>query len=140
MTEAINRGVDGVISMAVVDDEETIGELIQRGVAGLAQVERFTDGDSLVEALADGERYDLILCDLNLPWRSGVEIFDEVAQRWPGQAERMVLMSGLSRVEIADSILGGRAVELFEKPFRLQDLRDLVHQARDRLHQARDRP
>jgi DNA-binding NarL/FixJ family response regulator len=74
-----------MIRILVVDDHE----MVRRGLASML-VECFPEcefGEAQSEQRAleqlSGQRWDLVLLDINLPGRSGLEVLQEVKERWP---------------------------------------------------------
>lgn len=116
--------------VAVVDDEPEIGDIIRRTLHNY-EVELHESAAEIFEALADGRRYEVILCDLYMPEVSGRQVYDELLERWPSQAKRLVFMSGISASVARQDILEGLSAPMLEKPFRLNDLREAVAEVAD---------
>ena len=69
----------------LVDDHEIARRGIENVLAGALPSARFGEATSVDEALArlqDG-RWDLVLLDLNLPGRGGLDLLTEVRRLWP---------------------------------------------------------
>ena len=113
-------------SVAVVDDEPEIGDIIERTLGKNYNVDIYTSAQQIFDALEDRQRYDVILCDLFMPQVSGRQVYDTIAEQWPGQADHLVFISGISEDTARQDILEGLDVPVLEKPFQLQDLRDTV--------------
>lgn len=71
--------------MLVVDDHEVVRrgtrQVLAEGFPGAAFGEAATAADAL--ALLAAERWDLLLLDINLPGRSGLEVLEDVRRLWP---------------------------------------------------------
>jgi DNA-binding NarL/FixJ family response regulator len=71
--------------MLVVDDHEVVRrgtrQVLAEGFPGAAFGEAATAADAL--ALLTAERWDLLLLDINLPGRSGLEVLEDVRRLWP---------------------------------------------------------
>lgn len=95
-------------------------------------VTRVEDGDELLQALADGARFDLVVTDISMPWMTGLQVAHSV--RAAGLETPVIVMTALpidaSRVEA----LGSHAV-LLRKPF---GTKELVTAARELLQGSRD--
>ena len=77
----------------IVDDEEDI----RRSLEGILGDEGFiidavADGEAAIEAIEDRGPPDLVLLDIAMPGRDGVEILAELSVRWPELP--VVMMSG----------------------------------------------
>lgn len=83
------------------------------------------DGEEAIAALeAHGGAFDVVLLDLRMPKRNGLEVLHEALTRWP--TLRVVVASGAAPAGVAQTavLTGARAV--INKPFRLSELRALV--------------
>ena len=109
-----------VARIVVIEDEPGIVDFVTRGLsaAGL-DVSYATDGES-GQALALGERVDLVVLDLMLPRRSGTEILHTLAEQRPG----LPVIVLTARGEVRDRVQGLRAgaVDYLVKPFALAEL------------------
>lgn len=104
----------------VADDDAPTLSLVATALerAGYT-VSRAEDGDELLQALADGEQFDLLVTDISMPWMTGLQVAHSV--RAAGLKTPVIVMTALpidaSRVEA----LGSHAV-LLRKPFGTKEL------------------
>jgi DNA-binding NtrC family response regulator len=94
-----------------------------------------TAQEALDLILSDGD-FDVVLCDVLMPGRSGVDLFGELSTRRPALAPRVVFMTGGAFTARAAEFLAGVSNPRLEKPFDLGQLRRLV---RDLTRDARAR-
>jgi signal transduction histidine kinase len=78
----------------IVDDDDLVREALARTLNGDADVEVVADGRIVIERLAAGQRWDVILCDLMMPGLSGMEMYAEALRRAPDAAGQFVFMTG----------------------------------------------
>ncbi len=78
--------------LLVEDNEDLRNSLAERLSAAGHQVFVASDGQSVFEEARRAGNVDLIVCDVNLPFRSGPEVVASLRERWPRVA--VVLMSG----------------------------------------------
>jgi CheY-like chemotaxis protein len=121
------------MSRILVIEDET--ELRRNMVRGLAKLDGITiaEAESLDAAIAeiDSAAPELVLSDLNLPGRSGIELLAELDAR--RLTIPVVFISAYVNA-FRDAMPRGRQVEIFEKPMGLHELRELV---RRKLEQGR---
>jgi two-component system nitrogen regulation response regulator NtrX len=122
----------------IVDDEESI----RRSLAGILSDEGFetdsvADGESALTALRQGEEVpDLVLLDIAMPGRDGVEILAEIRQAWP--ALPVVMMSGHGTIETAVRATQLGAFDFIEKPLSIEKLLLTLRHALDRSQLVRE--
>ena len=114
----------------IVDDEESI----RRSLAGILSDEGFsTDGaEDGEKALATvrGDPPDLVLLDIAMPGRDGLEILEELRQTWPELP--VVMMSGHGTIETAVRATQLGAFDFVEKPLSVEKLLLIIRNALER--------
>jgi CheY-like chemotaxis protein len=105
----------------VVDDEPMVASAIRRMLAREHDVIPVTSAREAKDRLRNGERFDLILCDLNLPDMSGMDVFVRAP---PEVREKFVFATGGALTEEASEFL--KTVKRLDKPFRLEELERLL--------------
>jgi PAS domain S-box-containing protein len=126
--------------LVVEDDREVRASVVQQLQSLGYVVLQAPDGTAAIASFEAAPRpYDLLLTDIVMPGAlSGNALADEVARRWP--TTRIVFISGYAENAIArDGRLGAGAL-LLNKPFRKDDLAEIVRQALDRAGEAAEIP
>jgi two-component system NtrC family sensor kinase len=103
----------------VIDDEPAIGAVVARGLENLHDVEVMTDPTAAVARIERGERYDLVLCDVAMPERTGMDVHAAIARCSPEQARRMIFLTGGPGSTRAEAFLADPSRVVIEKPFAL---------------------
>jgi CheY-like chemotaxis protein len=83
-------------------------------------------GREVIERIAHGERFDVILCDLMMPELTGMQVRAELVRLAPEQAEALVFMTGGAFTNDARELLAQSSNPFLEKPFEAVHLRALV--------------
>ncbi|AKF11673.1 PAS domain S-box protein [Sandaracinus amylolyticus] len=107
----------------VVDDEPTLGRLIQLLLSGEHQVHAVTSAEDAIACFDAGEQYDAVLCDVMMPRTSGPELHERVRAVWPDVASRFVFMTGGALTERSRHYLDASPQPLLDKPFSPDVLR-----------------
>lgn len=119
----------------VVDDEGPIRRVVRRYLERCGWlVDEAEDGAAAEQLLLCPEarrEYDLVICDVNLPALSGVELWRALRVRRPELASRFVIATGESaagggRLDAESARELGAGGRLLAKPFSLDDLARLV--------------
>jgi DNA-binding response OmpR family regulator len=123
------------VRLLVVEDEPLIAEVVARALIreGLT-VDVVGDGDAALRAVSAGP-YDLIVLDLMLPGRGGLEVCREI-RRTDGQTPIIMLTA---RDALEEKVLGldSGADDYVTKPFELEEL---LARVRSLLRRARPAP
>lgn len=115
------------VDVMVVDDEPTVCERLQDYLEhqGMA-VETYLDSQAAVARLAE-RRYDVVVTDLKMKGPTGLDVLMAVrAQKLPTQ---VIIITGYRTIEDARGAEYMGAFGFLDKPFRLEQLRDMVKKA-----------
>ena len=104
----------------VVDDEEKIREMLQRGLTR-AMYDCVTAQSARQAAkLLEQEHFDLVLLDINMPVKSGMDYLPEVTVQFPDVA--VVMLTGYSDVATAVRLMREGAYDYATKPVTLAEI------------------
>jgi CheY-like chemotaxis protein len=106
-------------SILIIDDHAEIAAAIARMLPNYTTTVE-TDPRCAVARVARGEKFDLVLCDLEMPEMSGREVYDALPR--DNRPEVMLMMSG--RINVVPLFVAGWPVLI--KPFRGPELRALI--------------
>ncbi len=120
---AATRARAGRHRVLVVDDEPLMCSGLARVLAGDCDVVTTTSAREALNGLLQGQRYDAILCDVSMPEMSGVDFHGEIARRMPGQAGRVIFMTGGVRERAAAERLDSLPNAVLLKPVEKSVLR-----------------
>jgi len=120
---AIRRG-----RLLIVDDEVVFSGSLRRLFSNEHDVTVVNRGTEALGRLRGGERFDAILCDLLMPEVTGVELYTELRQIAPDQADCMIFLTGGAFSESSQRFLDGVSNRWFEKPCNLDLLRAAVRE------------
>jgi DNA-binding NtrC family response regulator len=115
----------------VVDDEPLMGATLEVTLGDEYAVEVVSSVPAAEEALEGDGHFDLILCDLMMPGRSGMDLHRWVAQKKPELASRMIFMSGGAYTSEAHDFLERFGTHRIDKPFDVDVLLDLMREVRE---------
>jgi DNA-binding response OmpR family regulator len=123
-----DRPYDGLVGhIVLIEDEPGIVDFIDRGLSARGlEVRTATDGETGVD-LALSEQVDLVVLDLMLPRKSGMEVLGELARERPGLP--VIVLTARGEIEDRVGGLDAGAVDYLVKPFALAEL-----EARIRAH------
>jgi DNA-binding NtrC family response regulator len=123
-------------SVLIVDDEPGIRNFLQKGLAShFGLVEVAEDADA-AEALRQRAHFDLIISDIRLPGRSGVQWVTELREQ--GSTAAVIFMTAHADLNTAIEALRIGASDFILKPFRLEQILASVERAMERQRMQRE--
>lgn len=125
-------------TVLIIDDEAPIRRLLHRTLA--VQDYQVTEARTATEALAELQRhrFDMILLDLGLPDRDGLELIREIRQLSPAP---IVVLSSRDHEAAKVAALDLGADDYITKPFGVEELMARIRTAlRHRFHEEGARP
>jgi CheY-like chemotaxis protein len=114
--------------LLIVDDEVVFSGSLRRLFSNEHDVSVINRGRDAIDRLRAGERFDAILCDLLMPEVTGIELYTELRQIAPDQADCMIFLTGGAFSESSQRFLDGVLNRWFEKPCNLELLRAAVRE------------
>lgn len=107
-------------SVLVVDDEPIVCHSVRRILSKQScVVEEAFDVDAALQKMKLN-RYDLILLDLKMPKRSGIEVLQSIKSNWPEIP--VIIISGYASIENAIEAINLGASDIIPKPFTPAEL------------------
>jgi signal transduction histidine kinase len=109
----------------VIDDERDILEMVEQALMKLHCGATLLHGSANIEAALATGPFDLVICDLKMPDKNGLEVFRLIRAQQPQLAAHFILMTG--NFSDADRHAEELAnVLILAKPFTLAQLRESV--------------
>jgi len=110
----------------VVEDEEKMCRLLEINLQDKYQVLSATDGEQAAKILR-GEDVDLVLTDLKMPKKNGIELLKEAKSRNPHLP--VILITAYGTVETAVEAMKQGAYDYILKPLRIEELELTIQKA-----------
>jgi DNA-binding response OmpR family regulator len=103
--------------LLLADDDPVVGRLLEPRLRAEGwQVVRAADGEQAEKVIAQGE-IDLVLLDLNMPFRSGFDVLQWMSQSGHKRKTKVVVLSALNREETILRAFSLEADDFIGKPF-----------------------
>ncbi len=119
------------LQVLVLDDEPIVGKRLQPALAKVGcDVEVFDAPRPALEKM-EGKRFDVVVTDIRMDDIDGIEVLQRVLARWP--ATKVIMITGYATVEVAREAIAKGAFDFIAKPFKPQELRDVIAKAADAL-------
>jgi CheY-like chemotaxis protein len=112
-------------SVLVVDDEPMMCDMIAAVLAGNYDVATVSDPRAALASMLEGS-FDVILCDLMMPDLSGMDMYERIAEERPDLTQRIIFLSAGVFTERARKFLATTRRPQVYKPFRREELIDVI--------------
>jgi CheY-like chemotaxis protein len=103
--------------LLLIDDEPLIGMVVQRMFAADYDVVPTTSAAKGLQILSRDGPFAVILCDLMMPERTGMDVYAELVRTHPEHARRMVFLTGGAFSPETNAFLDQVPNERIVKPF-----------------------
>jgi putative nucleotidyltransferase with HDIG domain len=112
----------------VVDDEETIREIVSSMLAGAHfQTRQAASGVEALSILESGDEFDLVLSDLMMAEMDGIALLERSKERYPDMP--VVMVTAVHDIQVALQALRNGAYDYLLKPFEREQLLATVRRA-----------
>jgi signal transduction histidine kinase len=117
-----------------IDDEALLLKAYRRMLLEHHDVVLAAGGDEALALLEQDQKFDVILCDLQMPEISGADVYREVSERWPGLEERFIVITGGAFSPEGRRFLEEGLVTSVNKPFQLAEILELIERRVAAIH------
>jgi DNA-binding NtrC family response regulator len=119
------------LQVLVLDDEPIVGKRLQPALAKVGcDVDVFEAPGPALERIR-GKRFDVVVTDIRMDDIDGIKVLETVLERWP--ETKVIMITGYATVEVAREAIAKGAFDFIAKPFKPQELRDVIAKAADAL-------
>lgn len=112
----------------IVDDEPQVSAILRQVLQAEHEVVERASAAAALAEIAQGQRFDAILCDLMMPGMSGPEFYAKLQQEAPEQAARVAFVTGGAYTTAAHRFLQTSGRPTLDKPFTFADVRQTVRE------------
>jgi serine phosphatase RsbU (regulator of sigma subunit)/FixJ family two-component response regulator len=126
------------LKLMVVDDEPDNLDLLYRTFRRDFQVYKATDAKSALRILDTEGEMAVIISDQRMPEMNGTEFLGLTVERFPDTIR--ILLTGFTDVEdLVEAINSGQVFKYITKPWKPEQLKEIVQQATDTYHLVKKR-
>jgi PAS domain S-box-containing protein len=113
----------------IIDDEPRLAHSMRLLLEPSHDVVTTTRGSEALALVSEGQHFDVVLCDLQMPETSGMDVYAQLRARAPQVAERLVFLSGGAYTPAAREFVRSVPNRVLEKPVRPETLLAVVDAA-----------
>lgn len=119
------------LQVLVLDDEPIVGKRLQPALAKVGcDVDVFEAPAPALERI-QSKRFDVVVTDIRMDDIDGIKVLETVLEKWPDT--KVIMITGYATVEVAREAIAKGAFDFIAKPFKPQELRDIIAKAAEAL-------
>ena len=120
----------------IVDDDDVIRDTLCELLDSKYPCQTASTAEEALRKL-ETQPFDVVLTDISMPGLSGYELLSRVLELYPGTP--VIIVSGLSDQDQAESLISRGAFDYLLKPFRLEVVEESVKRAVERRQSSQTR-
>jgi len=117
-------------SVLIIDDEPGILSFLQKGLAGQFSLSEVAANADAADALISRCHFDLIISDIRLPGRSGIEWATQIREQ--DDMTPIIFMTAHADLQTAITALRAGASDFILKPFRMEQMQSAITRCMER--------
>jgi DNA-binding NtrC family response regulator len=119
------------LRILILDDEPIVGKRLGSALTKMGgEVEVYEDPHKVLERIQE-KTFDIVVTDIRMEDIDGIEILERVKSR--SDHTKVIMITGYATVEVAREALGKGAFDFIAKPFKPNDLREIIFRAAEAL-------
>jgi DNA-binding NtrC family response regulator len=119
------------LNVLVLDDEPIVGKRLQPALAKVGcDVEVFDAPEPALKRIQEKE-FHIVVTDIRMEDIDGIEVLERVMALHP--RTKVIMITGYATVEVAREAMAKGAFDFIAKPFKPQELRDVIAKAAESL-------
>ena len=119
------------LQVLVLDDEPIVGKRLQPALAKVGcDVEVFDAPAEALGRVAEKE-FQIVVTDIRMEEIDGLEVLERVLEKYP--KTKVIMITGYATVEVAREAMAKGAFDFIAKPFKPQELRNVIAKAAEAL-------
>ena len=127
MSEQIENPQNEYLRVIVLDDEPIVGKRLQPALEKMGwQVEVFEEPKKALERIDEGN-FDIVVTDIYMNEVDGLQVLDRALEKNPDA--KVIIITGYAMMEMARSAMDKGAFDFIAKPFKPDDLRNIISKA-----------
>jgi DNA-binding NtrC family response regulator len=119
--------MENKLQVLILDDEPIVGKRLGPALAKMGgEVEVFENPRRALERIQE-KTFDIVVTDIRMEDIDGIEVLEKVKAK--SEHTKVIMITGYATVEVAREALGKGAFDFIAKPFKPNDLREVILKA-----------
>ncbi|MBD3168473.1 MAG: response regulator [candidate division Zixibacteria bacterium] len=121
------------VNILVIDDEPIVGKRLKPALEKSGyNVDVCETGSEALERIHN-KSYDIVVTDVRMDEVDGMEVLSRVTEKSP--KTKVIIITGYATIEIAREAIAKGAFDFIAKPFKPNELREIIQKAIDALEE-----
>jgi len=122
--------------MLIAEDDDSLRDILREVLQKSNRViEAYKDGQEAIDALQHS-RFDIVITDLRMSGADGLQVLQEAKKSHPDCI--VIIMTGYASLDSAIAAIRGGAYDYIRKPFKIDELEIIVHNACEKIFLVRE--
>ena len=119
------------LQILVLDDEPIVGKRLRTALEKNGHVVEVFEDSRVALSRLDEKEFDIIVTDVRMEEVDGIQVLEHVLER--SVRTKVIVITGYATVEVAREALAKGAFDFIAKPFKPDDLREVIQKAAEAL-------
>ena len=119
------------LHILVLDDEPIVGKRLRTALEKNGHVVEVFEDSRVALSRLDEKEFDIIVTDVRMEEVDGIQVLEHVLER--SVRTKVIVITGYATVEVAREALAKGAFDFIAKPFKPDDLRQVIQKAAEAL-------
>ena len=125
-----------ILKVMVIDDEPIVGKRLKPALEKTGyEVEVYETGAGALKRIEETD-FDIVVTDVRMDEIDGMDILASVTAKAP--RTKVIIITGYATIELAREALAKGAFDFIAKPFKPDDLREIIQKAASALKEERE--
>jgi len=122
--------------MLIAEDDDSLRDILREVLQKPNRViQAYKDGQEAIAALQQSP-FDIVITDLRMSGADGLQVLQEAKRSHPDSI--VIIMTGYASLDSAIAAIRGGAYDYLRKPFKIDELEIVVHNACEKLFLVRE--
>ncbi len=125
-----------IFRILIAEDDDILRDILQNTLQNSQRViQVYKDGQEAIQALQQAP-FDLVITDLKMSGADGLQVLEEAKRYHPESI--VIIMTGYASLDTAIRAIRGGAYDYIRKPFKIDELEIVVHNACEKIFLLRE--
>jgi len=125
------------LDICIIDDEVVVCKRLQQYLSKAKhEVETFVDSETALRRLGE-KKFDIVVTDIRMDNIDGMDVLNFIINK--GENTKVIMITGYATIEIAREAQAKGAFDFISKPFRPQDLQEVIDKAAAELRKDEEK-